>query len=275
MIGISTLLVSAVLLYSLAPASTTIQESCISCHQDYAQAWSDSIHSAAGVTCSSCMGGDPSKKDEGQAHEGVKPASDPESRVYYKNIPFTCGRCHEKQLEYFKRSAHYRSLVEDKMAPDCRTCHGSMGIEKVVPIKISEKCETCHTARGGAPSYVPKQVKKLFLLQEQIQVEIKKAEVAIAKAEEAGRDVGEGEKLLAESKAIMNESGKAWHEFELKNFEDMLYEALYYAYSTENNVGLPPETPIPEQPPRRGICGSVSILLLAVVPVISKKLLQI
>jgi hypothetical protein len=212
------------------------------------------------------MGGDPAKVDKELAHKGVKPASDPESLIYYKNIPFTCGACHQKQLAHFKGSTHYKNLEGDRLAPDCRTCHGSMGIIEVVPIKISEKCQLCHNPEVGAPTYIPGQAKKLFLLQEQINGEIKRAEIAVDRGKRAKIDVTAGEESLAQAKAVMGKSAEVWHKFDLKNFENELYDALYYAYRAENQVGAPPETPVPTQSPKKGVCGPTALLAIAVLP---------
>lgn len=215
------------------------------------------------------MGGDPKQSSKELAHKGVKPASDPESKIYYKNIPFTCGACHEKQLENFKSSVHFRNLEGNSLAPDCRTCHGSMGIKKVVPIKISEKCKLCHNTQVGAPTYVPKQAKKLFLLQEQIKGEIGRAKAAVAQAKQSGKDVTQAESYIEESNKIMENSAEVWHRFDLKNFEDELYDALYYAYSAENLVGSVPSTQVPAaQQPKKGVCGPTIAVLLALIPLV-------
>lgn len=244
-------------------SSGDAQESCVQCHDDYAKVWSESVHALSGVTCSKCMGGDPGQSAKELAHAGVKPASDPASTIYYKNIPSTCGACHEKQLSHFRGSAHYKNLEGNKLAPDCRTCHGSMGIIEVVPIKISDKCsELCHNSQVGAPINVPGQAKKLFLLQEQVNGEIKRAERAVSNARLAGVDVKDGENSLDQAKAVLTRSGETWHKFNLKNFENELYDALYYAYRAENQVGFP-TAPAPTQQPRKSICGPTAVLLLA------------
>jgi hypothetical protein len=214
------------------------------------------------------MGGNPKEGSKELAHKGIKPASDPESKVYYKNIPFTCGACHQKQLQNFETSVHFKNLEGNSLAPDCRTCHGSMGIIKVEPIKISEKCQLCHNPQVGAPLYIPEKAKKLFLLQEQIKGEIRRAQEAVDKAKHAGKDVTEAETSIAESQKIMGKSAEVWHKFDLKNFEDELYDALYYAYKADNEVGSLLSEEVPAKAPKRGICGPTIIVLIALIPFI-------
>jgi hypothetical protein len=141
-----------------------------------------------------------------------------------------------------------------------------MGIVEVVPIKISEKCQLCHNPEVGAPTYIPGQAKRLFLLQEQINGEINRAEIAVNKAKQAKIDVADGEDSLNQAKDVVEKSAEVWHKFDLKNFENELYDALYYAYRAENQVGAPPATQVPTQPPKKSICGPTALLALAVLP---------
>ena len=138
-------------------AATDAGEVCLNCHKDprlrvtnrplyeYYQDWTKSKHKEAGVSCIHCHGGDATADamDKEKAHRGVFLPSNAESRVYYRNLPETCGQCHENVLNHFTASKHYRRLQKDDDAPHCATCHGSMNA-RVDQQLVNPSCGTCH-----------------------------------------------------------------------------------------------------------------------------------
>lgn len=88
----------------------------------------------------------------------IRPAKDPVSSVYSKNVPQTCGRCHADaklmaaykiptdQLSKYTRSVHGKALLEkgDTSAPVCNTCHGNHGAVPPGVADISQVCGMCH-----------------------------------------------------------------------------------------------------------------------------------
>lgn len=95
----------------------------------------------------------PSCQDCHGAHD-VKKASDPLSRVFKSQVPFTCSRqCHDQVLETYRRSIHGQALLVkgNLEAPSCTDCHGE---HKILPRKeqaseisatqIPETCGRCH-----------------------------------------------------------------------------------------------------------------------------------
>lgn len=88
----------------------------------------------------------------------IRPAKDPTSSVYAKNVPHTCGRCHadEKlmarynlpadQIDKYSRSVHGKALLEkgDTGAPACNTCHGNHGAVPPGVENIGHICGMCH-----------------------------------------------------------------------------------------------------------------------------------
>lgn len=89
------------------------------------------------------------------AHK-VLPKSDPDSSIYWSNIPKLCGTCHLGILEDFEKSTHgaiwAKKLPE---GPGCITCHGSHGIMDPLNtefhLKIPSICARCH--ENQAPTY--------------------------------------------------------------------------------------------------------------------------
>jgi hypothetical protein len=99
------------------------------------------------ANCASCHG----------AH-GIRPAGNPLSSVYDKNIANTCGGCHSDssymadynipvdQFEDYKQSVHGIALLEksDLGAPACNDCHGNHGAIPPDAESIEMVCGLCH-----------------------------------------------------------------------------------------------------------------------------------
>lgn len=88
--------------------------------------------------------------------------SNPKSKIYRANVPFTCGKCHENVLLTYERSIHGKdALAGKKEAPVCTDCHGEHTIKSheepgssVYPTAISEKtCPACHGAERIISKY--------------------------------------------------------------------------------------------------------------------------
>jgi len=83
---------------------------CVACHarlsnpyrltSRYAE-WHISTHKDKSIGCEKCHGGDPAIKDEKQAHAGVVAPQDAKSRLHQKNLPETCGACHQTVVNSF------------------------------------------------------------------------------------------------------------------------------------------------------------------------------
>jgi formate-dependent nitrite reductase cytochrome c552 subunit len=135
---------------------------CIDCHSDsdfyvqdrkiynYYQDFINSPHSDAGLTCDFCHGGDANAANMESAHEAISPITDPKSKLYYKNLPETCGTCHADKLTQFKQSKHYKALMSDSLAPSCTTCHSAMNPRPDYRAIIDNSCRTCHK-QANAP----------------------------------------------------------------------------------------------------------------------------
>ncbi|TDA69808.1 MAG: hypothetical protein D9V47_04280 [Clostridia bacterium] len=128
--------------YDLALARE-VQAACQTCHAGIAEDYKKSIHAQTGVaTCSSCHG----------SHD-ILPVSDPASKAYAKNLPETCGSCHEKQIiESYEESFHGKAIsLGSTQAASCVSCHGSHDIlpqddpaSRVARANIPQTCAQCH-----------------------------------------------------------------------------------------------------------------------------------
>ncbi len=79
--------------------------------------------------------------------------SNPNSKIFWKNVPATCGKCHENVMNTYLRSTHGKAAATGKReAPVCTDCHGEHLIKShldptstVYATTLSEKtCGRCH-----------------------------------------------------------------------------------------------------------------------------------
>jgi len=140
-------------------SSEGVANSCIQCHSKpsfrgtdkklykYFRDWELSIHAQERVTCVDCHGGNPDRTDKKTAHgKDIQQLLTP---VEYERISVTCGKCHKENAENYKKSKHYRILMEKGRAhptPTCVTCHGSINTSIPKHDEIANICASCHNA---------------------------------------------------------------------------------------------------------------------------------
>ena len=150
------------LLSPLAYASASaaeVEDSCVDCHRnpnflvtnrklyEYFQDWSLSVHKQEEVTCVDCHGGDAGVPDKEGAHGGDLAESASRSAVNFRNIPRTCGECHDEIYEGFRESKHFEHVVakkQEEQGPTCVTCHGSINVEVLNVRTVAGTCTKCH-----------------------------------------------------------------------------------------------------------------------------------
>ena len=116
------------------------------------------MHDDRAPSCVSCHG----------VH-GIRPAKDPQSKVYAQRVPETCGACHANaktmagftladgsplptnQLAEYRDSVHGRALLQrgDLGAPACNDCHGNHGPAPPGVASVSRSCSLCHSANAS------------------------------------------------------------------------------------------------------------------------------
>jgi hypothetical protein len=161
------------LLVFFSHSEARIENSCVNCHRNLPattltgskyQDWKKSVHAKEGITCERCHGGEPTMDRKESAHRGVDNSSNPRSRVFYKNVPGTCGACHRRDFNAFKKSVHYVYLEQTGAGPTCVTCHESHDMRIISPWQIPVTCGECHNRRSGINPEVPTQAQGVLLL---------------------------------------------------------------------------------------------------------------
>lgn len=102
------------------------------------------------ANCADCHG----------AHD-LHRSTNPASKLYWQNVPATCGKCHENVDKIYLRSVHGKAVkagVRD--APVCTDCHGEHTIanvklagSRVSSAHIPETCGQCHAAQRIVTQY--------------------------------------------------------------------------------------------------------------------------
>ena len=118
---------------------------------DVVTLYKDSIHGRilkksgllVAPNCKTCHG----------AHDVVRVA-DEASRANRKNVPSTCGACHEGILQQYESGVHGKALAGgNPNAPVCTTCHTAHHISSAEKeswrVDVVRECGTCHPQSLG------------------------------------------------------------------------------------------------------------------------------
>jgi hypothetical protein len=215
-----------------APANAApqgkLENSCVSCHSQLpgssfigtkSHSWKGSIHQKHGVTCDKCHGGNPLAAGAQEAHAGVYGSSNPQSSIYYKNIPSTCGKCHGGEFYKFTQSLHYRMLETQGKGPDCVTCHGSMVTTVLSPDNVAAVCERCHNERMGVFPYIPHKARAVLLLLKESRALLDADRKLYHPAHGSEKDL-----VLRSAGASLHSATLDWHRFDLDTITGHLQE---------------------------------------------------
>ncbi len=217
----------------------------LECHEDIIrktakdnfQQWSDSEHSKYYVTCNACHGGDPNAKTKAEAHAAMKNITDPNSTIYFKNIPETCGKCHTEELNNFKNTMHYQRLKAESRAPSCITCHKPHTFKVLKASELTPLCSVCHNPNDQvAPANVPKDAENALGMADELRGDVLKAKNAVAEAKAKGKDTSSAQADLDKATAVMNDIPSLWHSFNLNNFNQQIQNGIDSAKNAENKV---------------------------------------
>ncbi len=225
----------------------------LECHEDRAMQlatanylqWSESTHALKGVTCEVCHGGDPKQAGKDASHKNMVKRTDPESPVYYTNVPKTCGKCHSSELESFQNSKHYQKLESLKLAPTCTTCHAPHRFTVLDPEEFRNFCGTCHSVyKNVAPYDIPLRAEYMMGSVNKLKFNIDMANQDIFRVKMNGTDVTQAQKHADNALATLKSMAVLWHEFNLTHFEVELESANAEVRSAEDIVN-PVASPSP------------------------------
>ncbi|MBZ5587813.1 MAG: hypothetical protein LAO05_04565 [Acidobacteriia bacterium] len=128
-----------------AVAPVNVASRCLTCHakREYLVGVHGQAVQLAGLdvaaTCVSCHG----------AHDILAP-SEAGSRVARRNISFTCGKCHGRVAEAYRKSVHGAALTasDNPDVPTCVDCHEAHGtLDPALPkfrLASPKACGRCH-----------------------------------------------------------------------------------------------------------------------------------
>ncbi|CAG0990838.1 MAG: hypothetical protein OIN86_11625 [Candidatus Methanoperedens sp.] len=255
----------------------------LECHEDFIrkkasdnfQQWSDSGHSSYFVTCDACHGGNPDVNTEAGSHSPIKNITDPESPIYYKNIPETCGKCHSTELEHFKNTMHYQRLSAEKRAPSCVNCHQPHSFKVLKASEITPLCSVCHNQKDQVSSAnVPKDAKIALEKADELKEEIRIARNSISEAKAKGNnshisqmEIASAQNDLDKAISVMKDVPSLWHSFDLKDFDRQIQVGIDSAKNAQGKISEVEQT----IPPVPGI-GIVLVMgIFAILYLIRKK----
>jgi formate-dependent nitrite reductase cytochrome c552 subunit len=223
-------------LLSTSPeAQTRVEErdTCVECHSnpkflvtnkklyDYYQQWTSSVHRQEDVSCVDCHGGDSATSNKNEAHGGAVAEATEVSGVNFRNIPDTCGGCHEGILEGFRKSAHFEHVAakeQEAQGPTCVTCHGSINVGILNVNSVEEACTRCHNRESDNHPENP--AKARLILNEFLSIHRFYRYITIRTEPEEGKAFFEDVDLKLRRLSV------TWHTFDLPKIEEELEEVL-------------------------------------------------
>lgn len=176
------LVVFLVPVWFLAPAALLAQparDTCVECHtamdgdlQKPALLIKGDVHTASGLSCADCHGGDRFSDDPTVAMSKAKGFIGKPKRT---EIPQLCAKCHSSpdfmrrykpqqrvdQLELYKTSVHGKLLAKgDETVATCIDCHSVHDIRAVkdnqspvYPLRLPDTCGRCHADAAKMAKY--------------------------------------------------------------------------------------------------------------------------
>ena len=202
--------------------------SCVECHANLSAPaqvsvryldWHLSAHKIAGVSCDKCHGGNPSTKDKGKAHTGMLPPSAENSRLNAKNLPETCGTCHQKIVAAFVQSKHYQVLKGSGIGPSCNTCHAHMASQLIyTPEEAAQLCTTCHDSAKPLMARrpdIPQKANEVMILLQRANGVVLWANGLITDGKNKKVDISGEEMKMTNTREMLADAKASWHTFNL------------------------------------------------------------
>ena len=219
------------------------KDTCINCHRnpdfvvtnkklfDYFKEWNLSIHAQEGVSCSDCHGGNPEASKKNTAHGGKGGTQKMQSAVNFRNIPETCGQCHDNILDSYHKSNHFRHLKirkQEQQGPNCVTCHGSLNSVALNVNTVKQTCLICHNPKSGNHPEIPEKAE--WLLNKFLSIHRLFRYVTVRGDSAQDRDYVKKVNIKIESLS------EDWHKFDLTNFQKEVTQTLDSLKAKRNEI---------------------------------------
>jgi hypothetical protein len=211
--------------------------------------WKNSVHAKMEITCDLCHGGNPRKTSKDGAHNGVYNSGRPQSTVYFKKVPATCGRCHRMEYTEFKRSIHFKELQASGRGPNCVTCHESKTGKIIQPTQVVETCSVCHNERLNIMPGIPLQAYGVLLRMVFADEMQAVTEEIISLAQASGKKVDKAKGELESVGQSLTKARAEWHTFSLDKVEEALEEVFQsLKKAREHSLGTTSLREVPGKP---------------------------
>lgn len=224
------------------------KNNCVICHSGITEPvrlsahfyeWMNSPHERKGVTCDKCHGGNPEARDATAAHAGVFGTAQPQSLLFQKNQPSTCGKCHQAISDAFVKSPHFKHLNGPDFSASCNTCHLHMASNIVYwPPDTVKLCATCHRAGGTAPGTpdAPEKAGDIIAAFTRADEVIDWSYFLIREGRKKRLRLNAEIAELQRLEAIMANSKRSYHEFNLKDSRALADQAFTEATKVKNSL---------------------------------------
>jgi hypothetical protein len=164
----------------------------------------------------------------------------PQSGLNPKNLPATCGSCHQEVVGAFIGSKHYQKLQESGVGPSCTTCHHHMAASVITwPPETSALCANCHNESGGpAAKYLdaPEKAGDVIAAFSRADEVIDWTYFLIAEDRKSLKEFGAEEAKLKRLEAILKGAKMSWHEFDLSKSRQQADEVFTEATKIKNGL---------------------------------------
>ena len=222
--------ITTVLFLILVPGMVMGENYCVRYHEalnepsykEYYQEWKSSVHFRSGISCEYCHNGNSEQTKKEDAHQGVYGSLNPQSSVFYLNIPALCGGCHKTQFDEFTTSRHYRDFVTKGVGPNCVTCHDAMSTKVIKAQEIEIFCSVCHNSETGLLPGVTSDAKAVM---ERIELTGKKMlqiETTLEEAEKKGIHAGKAKGFFSLAQKEFFAGKQDWHAFKMNRVASRL-----------------------------------------------------
>jgi predicted CXXCH cytochrome family protein len=249
-----------VVLVAAGASAQTNPNTCVTCHAALHEAnlsappkaFAGDVHDKANIRCADCHGGDPAAAEKAAAHSTAKG---------YKGKPSgaaICSSCHVLLAEKFNASVH--APIFERA---CVECHGNHGVKPPTEAMLGTSdeaiCATCHSEKDD-PGFLG--AAKMRASLDGFREAIDSNTALIAKARDAGMEVGDQELALREARMKLVLARTEMHAFKPEALDVVVNDGMKIVTSV-NQGGNRAMAELSYR--RKGLFVSLGAILLVVV----------